>query len=89
MSVPNKSKSRLVEQMSASARRIPSSDITDLPWPTNDCSRVCHFVYKIVNIRSREGFDANRVRPARKRELEGGKTLYFRKEEKKKEEREG
>lgn len=46
MSVPNKSKSRLVEQTSASARRIPSSDITDLPWPTNDRSRVCHFVYK-------------------------------------------
>lgn len=53
-----------------SARRIPSSDITDLPWPTNDCSRVCHFVDKIVSIPSfhAKGFGANRVRPARKHE---------------------
>lgn len=69
-----------------SARRIPSSDITDLPWPTNDCSRVCHFVYKIVNIPS----FTRRVRRepcetgSKTRELEGGKTLYFRKKEKKK-----
>lgn len=70
MSVPNKSKSRLVEQMSARLRE-ESHRLTSLIYLGPRMIVVEYaisFIKSWIFHRSREGFDANRVRPARKRE---------------------